>query len=113
MDWKQKRQRSKWQNQEKGVAESLQGRTQIGSGNKPFYPGDVLSEKFLVSCKRTDKASISLKLKDIQEIAADALQTNKIPVMHIEIGNKKYWLIQDQDVIVSPEGGTLIVGVEE
>ena len=66
-------------------------------------------EKYLISCKRTDKDTISIRLVDWVEIAHDALSQGKIPVMAIEIGGRKLWIFEDQYVEVDDDTGKLCV----
>lgn len=62
--------------QEKAVAEDLGGRRQAASGALPGYKGDVRREDLrfpmLVECKRTGKASISVKLEHLVKISKEA-----------------------------------------
>ena len=103
MDWeklknrKSKREsglKAKSQRQEKSVAGETLGKTTIASGALPFDKGDVRNKelKVRIECKRTDKSQITIKKRYLQKIVAEA--RNEIPVLHIELGEEKWYVIQ-------------------
>lgn len=80
------------------------GRVQLGSGSKSFHKGDVLSDKFLVECKTTDKASMSVKLEWLVKILEEATDKGRIAALQIDIGGRSYWLFNDADIEVNVDG---------
>lgn len=90
--------RQKSQIQEKTLAKKLNGRITINSGaTTDFDKADVESEHFLIECKTTDKKSYSLKKTILEKIEREANFKNKIPLMEIEIGTKKYIVSREDD----------------
>jgi len=57
--------------------------------------GDVRTNLHLIEAKRTDKKSISLKQSWLEKIRKEAVKDHRIPVMAVEIGNKRYIIIED------------------
>ena len=81
------------------MARTLSGRVQAASGALPGNKGDVLSEDYLVECKRTDKASLSIKKEWLEKIDQEAAAVNKEFVVHIEIQDRAYVLIDEDEFI--------------
>lgn len=73
------------QDQEERVARVVGGRRVPGSGASMFAKGDVRSEHFLVECKRTEHASLSLKKEWLDKISAEAATEGREPALAIEI----------------------------
>ena len=80
--------KEKSQEQEKQVAKKLGGRTTAASGALHSDKGDVSTDDFLVECKRTDKAQLSLKKEWLQKIKSEAGM--KTPLLHFEIQEEKW-----------------------
>jgi hypothetical protein len=93
-DWKKNKKRSK--KQEKKVASLASGFLVPGSGSGRFK-GDVQSKEFKIECKTTEKDSISLKLSWLRKIEAEALSDAKTPVLSIEIGDTRYYVLREQE----------------
>jgi Holliday junction resolvase len=88
------------QAQEKRVAKMTGGSTNAGSGNGWKRKGDVRAggrEGVLIEMKRTDKKQITLKLDDLEKIRREAYAEGRSPVMHIEIGKRRWVLIPEED----------------
>lgn len=71
--------------QERLVAREVRGHRQAGSGASKFAKGDVLADHFLIECKRTVHASLSIKKSWLDKIAAEAAAAGKEPALAIEI----------------------------
>lgn len=82
--------KSKSRRQEERVAKIIGGRRNLCSGALR-EKGDAQSKDTLVSCKRTDKKQITIKLKDIKEIYGQALRNGREPILQIEIGGFEVW----------------------
>lgn len=89
--------------QEAGVAKDLRGKVQLASGSRPGLKGDVVAAEHLVECKRTDKASYSLKLAEWRKIKLEARMANKMQVMAIEIQDEKLAVISWADFLALTE----------
>jgi hypothetical protein len=87
----------KSQQQEKRAAKRLNARIQPRSGAGWIHKGDVSDAQFLYEMKRTDAKSITLKLEYLETISKHALQLGKIPVVHLEIGNKRFVVLAESD----------------
>lgn len=61
-----------------------------GSGNQWHSKGDVKSSGWLWECKRTDKASIQLRLVDLLKIEAEAIQVGRRAALELELGRRGY-----------------------
>ena len=79
--------------QEESVARSLKGKRQAGSGSSIYAKGDVLQrtngshdlDRFLVECKQTVHASLSVKGEWLAKITKEAMAAGKEPALAIEI----------------------------
>ena len=83
--------------QEKKKAKLLGGRQTIASGQTPIDKADIRSELIRAECKYTDKASFSLKQRDLVKVA-EASTGEQIPVFLIEFRE------QQESYYVIPEG---------
>lgn len=94
--------RRRWTQQEKQTAKKISGKRTPGSGNRPLYPGDAKSDKYLVSCKTTSAKSFTITEKIRQEIAEGAFFEKKVPLLFITVDNggipQSFWVISDRDV---------------
>lgn len=92
----QKRVRS--DRQEAGLAKRVGGRVSKGSGSGWRQRQDVRSTGVLWEMKRTDNTkSISIKVADYAQLRHHALQEGRTPLMHIEIGDKRFVLASEDD----------------
>lgn len=88
--------KKKSQKQERRLAKKLKdGRVQAGSGSLWGAKGDVRTKIHLIELKRTDKLSISLKKEWLDKITKEALKDNRIPSLGIEIGSKRYIIVEE------------------
>ena len=58
---------------------------------------DVRTKKLLVECKRTDKASYTVKLAELQKINVEAHRAGKMPVLALEIQRSEYVILKKED----------------
>lgn len=63
--------------QENRVAKDLKGRRRAGSGNQGGYPGDVVTDNFLVECKDTTKQQFVMNSAAIEKIKREAESVGK------------------------------------
>lgn len=49
--------------------------------------------------KRTDKKQITVKLSDLEAVRKAAWEEGRTPMFHIEIGNRAYVIIEENDFL--------------
>lgn len=77
--------------QEKMVADFLGWRVVTGSGARPFTPGDVNSDHFLVECKThvEEQDNIVFQKKHWEKISIESRTVNKYPALIVDNGTQK------------------------
>ena len=70
--------------QEEKYAKRWEGRRQPASGSRPCQKGDVITEKYLVELKLTDKKSYRLETETLRKIWDEAAKRKKYPVLAID-----------------------------
>jgi hypothetical protein len=92
--------RIKSDKQEDRLAKMLGGLVNPGSGSGWRKRQDVRSPGYLWEMKRTDNIkSISIRVDALEQLRKHALLDDRIPAMHIEIGNRKYVLLHEDDFL--------------
>ena len=78
--------------QEHMVAEYIGWKVVSGSGARPFKPGDITSDHYLVECKTHTKEQdkICFKQSHWTKICEEALAKNKLPLLVTDNGTQKY-----------------------
>lgn len=78
--------------QEKMVANYIGWNVVSGSGSRPFKPGDITSDYFLVECKThiNHQDKICFKLQHWTKICEEARAKNKLPLLVTDNGTQKY-----------------------
>lgn len=72
--------------QEKSVAKQFGGKQVIASGALWFAHSDVRSEKYLIECKTTAKASFAITQKHWEKIQNEALHDGlRIPILNVQL----------------------------
>ena len=76
--------------QEHMVADYMGWSVVSGSGSRPFRPGDITSEYFLVECKThtEPKANITFKKSHWKKIQEEALAKDKFPILVTDNGTQ-------------------------
>ena len=84
--------------QEKAVADTFKGRTQINSGATPFYKGDVKNDIFLFECKTCteQRKSFSIKKEWLDVIRREAFEDRRFPVLAFNFGDEENYYIIDE-----------------
>lgn len=77
--------------QEKMVAEYMGWKVVAGSGNRPFTPGDVRGDYFLVECKThtTEQAKIVFHKNHWDKISMEANAKHRFPALIVDNGVQK------------------------
>ena len=81
--------KDEWKQQEKRIAKRTGGKRQPGSGSGWIHQNDVKDEVWLREMKQTNGKSISIKAEDWEKLRANALQTGRLPMMHLQIGRRR------------------------
>lgn len=86
--------------QESRLAKKVGGTVSKGSGSGWRQRQDVRSPDILWEMKRTDNVkSISIKVADYDQLRHHALQEGRIPLMHIEIGDRQFVVASEDDFL--------------
>lgn len=92
--------------QEDGAAQRLGGRRQPGSGAGWAHKNDVRTSEFLIECKFTNnRSSITLKAKDLESLARNAIVSSRTPLLLFELNGRRYLVLREDD-------GTERLGIE-
>lgn len=83
--------------QEKRVASKVGGTQNAGSGNGNRKNDVRQKGEALWEMKRTDRKSITIKATDLRDLRKNALDLGVRPVMHIELGGRRYVVIEEDD----------------
>jgi hypothetical protein len=84
--------------QESDAAKRYNGSVTSGSGNGWRHKGDMKTDDFLFEMKRTDNTKqITVKLADLTLIRNQGLVENKVGIMQIEIGDRRFDIVDDDD----------------
>ena len=77
--------------QEKMVADYMGWKVVSGSGSRPFAPGDVKNENYLVECKThiAPQDNIIFYKKHWRKIITEAQATNRYPALVVDNGTQK------------------------
>ena len=77
--------------QEKMIASYLGWRQVVGSGARPFIPGDVGAYDWLGECKThdTEKPNIVFQVKHWNKIADEAMSRHRYPVLFTDNGTQR------------------------
>jgi hypothetical protein len=81
--------------QEAEVAADNDGQQNPGSGNGWVHKRDIRSPNFLFECKTTEKGSVSLKRRELDDLEKDALASGREPVWVNDIQGKRFITIPD------------------
>jgi len=92
--------------QEKMVANYMDWRVVSGSGARPFRPGDIGSEYFLVECKTHTKPQVNIVFyqKHWNKIAIEARSVNRYPMLVVDNGTQKSeytWIVVPKGIITN------------
>lgn len=101
--------------QERRTAAALGGRRQAGSGSSAYAKGDAVVEAgptvgpvgFLIECKQTVHASLSITWAWLAKISGEALAQGKAPALDFEVlggppaaGAERQWVAVPHSVFV-------------
>lgn len=97
-----KRMSKYWQRQDEGttkreqrVAKAVGGKRVAGSGSTPWAKEDIRTDKWLIQHKHTDGASISLTKIALENLARNAIDAEREPLMMLEYGRTNYYVIEE------------------
>lgn len=90
------------QAQEKRVAKITGGTLNAGSGNGWRRKADVRSggrQGLLWEMKTTGKRQMTIKADDLEKVRKEAWSDGRMPVFHIEIGDRRYVILEEADFL--------------
>jgi len=82
-----------WQKKETEDAKSFNGRKTPKSGGYFSFPGDVITEDFLIDSKLTKNKSFSITAKMWKKIYNEALKSRRLPCLSVSLSNYNIELI--------------------
>ena len=86
--------------QEQRTADRYKGSRNAGSGAGWVRKNDVRTHEFLVENKLTlNTKQITLKSKDLTELAQRAILEDRIPVLQFDCNNRHYVVLREEDFI--------------
>lgn len=71
----------------------------------------MITKKTLISCKRTDGASIAITDKHLKKHTEDAMLEDRTPMWELNIGEKTYYMFCACDVVIDSEDGGVSVQI--
>ena len=83
----------KWQEKERKDAEAFKGRVTPKSGGHWSFPGDVVTEKFLIDSKATEKKGFRITGNIWRKVFNEALKSRKIPILSLSLINEAIDLV--------------------
>lgn len=87
--------------QEKRIARKVGGTLNAGSGNGNRKNDVRQRGEVLWEMKRTDAKTITIKATDLRDLRKNASLEGRLPVMHIELGGRRYVVIEEEDFLSS------------
>lgn len=85
---------------EKAAAEKFGGRVQLASGALRIAKGDVVTGRFLIEDKVTEKPSFSVSETIWKKIRQQAFKHNKQPLIRITVeGNKTFCILEEDELL--------------
>ena len=82
-----------WQKKESKDAKSFGGKVTPKSGGFWAFAGDVVTDKFLIDSKTTEKKSFSVTKKIWRKLYNEALKSRKIPILSLLLINESIELV--------------------
>ena len=86
-----------WERQERDVARRRGGKLNAGSGSGWRRPNDVREAGVLWEMKSTGKTQITVKKADWAKVRRNALLSDVIPAMHLDIDGLRLVVISEDD----------------
>jgi Holliday junction resolvase len=83
--------------QERNLAKKFNGVVRPGSGAFPMLKGDCKTPYYLMEAKRTDKKQMILKTEWLDKIVKEANRTDRLPILALEIGNRRWIICEEND----------------
>lgn len=76
-----------WVRKEKRDAADFGAKRTPRSGGIWSFPGDLKNDKFLIESKKTEKKGFTITNKTWEKVWAEALKSQRMPLLSIELGN--------------------------
>jgi len=88
-----------WAKKEEKDSRDFGGERQRASGSVWFSPGDVKTDKFLIDSKLTSKTSYSLNQKTLDKLYEEALFSDRIPMLSIDLNGTEVVVMFKEDIL--------------
>lgn len=85
------------QKSENAAATAFNGRVQVASGALRHAKGDVITDRFLIEDKITQKLSYGMKAAILEKIRLEAANRGRRAMLRVTLGNNKTYCIVTQD----------------
>ena len=69
------------QKTERGILKKIGARRQPGSGAIPGFPNDGVKDRYLIEIKSTQRASLGIKRKWLEDLEENAMLIGKVPAL--------------------------------
>ena len=73
--------RNRGQQTERDILKKIGAKRQLGSGSLPGFPNDGVIGKYLLEVKSTQRRSLGIKRKWLEDLEENAITRGKIPAM--------------------------------
>lgn len=103
-----KRERRRPRKQEERLAEQVGGTRHSGSGNGDWRKNDVRSDDYYIEAKcraKSDAKQITIRLKDLQDVALNAAVKSRTPILAFELGGVDYFIVESGEFLAGREDG--------
>lgn len=93
----------KWREAEKKDTKLFHSSPQRGSGNQDHFPGDSVSDNFVIETKQTEKKSYSLSVEKWQKLVEETALLNskdnklRAPIMSLHISSQHLVVLSFED----------------
>lgn len=90
----------KWQKKEKRDAKDFNGKRVRGSGSQWNYPGDVLSDTYLIDSKQTGNKSFGVSVQIWDKLCEEAAFADRTPLLSLEIQDTELIVLSKMDFLI-------------
>lgn len=85
--------RKAWRKKEIKDAKDFKGKLTPRSGGYFSFPGDVVTEDFLIDSKTTDKNRFSVTKQMWKKIDTEALKSRRMPLLSVKFGDSNIEIV--------------------
>ena len=99
--WKAWQKKHNWKKKEKKDAKSFDCMRTPRSGGLWSSPGDISTDNFLMDSKQTKHLSYAVSAETIKKIYHEAIRSQKMPALSIQLGDNTEFIILRKDDFLS------------